>query len=176
MSHVLISKWEKKGTMPARSVTTPLVTKRAGIAARFVTDCVSSSNKTLLAYRRLKGYCTSLLMLKGPRNAVVGYKIAPNCFKTTYSSVLTERRNSLLKQLFQTFSGFRLGCNAVFWQKVRKIQSTERFKTSAILNARFCESCFQLRVNDRAVTLQTDKQPNVEVGSVWVCTGQPTSS
>ena len=30
----------------------------------------------------------------------------------------------------------------LFWQKGRKIQSTERFKTSAILNARFRESHF----------------------------------
>ena len=41
-------------------------------------------------------------------------------------------------------------------------------------NARFRESCFKLKVNGRAVTSQTDKQPNVEVGSVWVCTGQLT--
>ena len=54
----------------------------------------------------------------------------------------------------------------LFWQKGRKIGSTERFKTSAILNARFRESYFKLKVNGRAVTSQTDKQPNVEVGSV----------
>ena len=33
MSHVLISKWEKKGAMPARFVTTSLVTKRAATGA-----------------------------------------------------------------------------------------------------------------------------------------------
>ena len=54
----------------------------------------------------------------------------------------------------------------LFWQKGRKILSTERFKTSAILNARFRESYFKLKDNSRAVTSQTDKQPNVEVGSV----------
>ena len=54
----------------------------------------------------------------------------------------------------------------LFWQKDRKIQSTERFKTSANLNARFRESYFKLKVNGRAVTSQTDKQANVEVGSV----------
>ena len=54
----------------------------------------------------------------------------------------------------------------LFWQKGRKIRSTERFKTSAILNARFREKYFKLKVNGRAVTSQTDKQPNVEVGSV----------
>ena len=54
----------------------------------------------------------------------------------------------------------------LFWQKGRKIPSTERFKTSAILNARFRESYFKLKVNGRAVTSQTDQQPNVEVGSV----------
>ena len=45
----------------------------------------------------------------------------------------------------------------LFWQKGRKIRSTERFKTSAILNARFRESYFKLKVNGRAVTLQIDK-------------------
>ena len=61
---------------------------------------------------------------------------------------------------------------SLFWQKGRKIRSNERFKTSAILNARFHESYFKLKVNGRAVTSQTDKQPNMEVGSV--STGQPT--
>ena len=51
----------------------------------------------------------------------------------------------------------------LFWQKGRKIRSTERFKTSAILNARFRESYSKLKVNGRVVTSQTDKQPNVEV-------------
>ena len=32
----------------------------------------------------------------------------------------------------------------LFWQKGRKIRSTERFKTSAILNARFRENYFKL--------------------------------
>ena len=54
----------------------------------------------------------------------------------------------------------------LFGRKGRKIRSTERFKTSAILNARFHESIFKLKVNSQAVTSQTDKQPNVEVGSV----------
>ena len=62
----------------------------------------------------------------------------------------------------------------LFWQKGQKIQSTECFKTSSILNARFCKRYFKLKVNRRAVTSQTDKQPNMEVGSVWVCTGQLT--
>ena len=62
----------------------------------------------------------------------------------------------------------------LFWQKGRKIRSTERLKTSAILNARFRESYFKLKVSGRAVTSQTDTQPNVKVLSVWVCTGQPT--
>ena len=38
----------------------------------------------------------------------------------------------------------------LFWQKGRKIRSTERFKTSAILNARFRESYFKLKVDGRA--------------------------
>ena len=54
----------------------------------------------------------------------------------------------------------------LFWQKGRNIRSTERFKTSAILNARFRESYFKLKVNGWAATSQTDQQPNVEVGSV----------
>ena len=53
----------------------------------------------------------------------------------------------------------------LFGQKGLKIRSTERLKTSAILNARFRESYFKLKVNGQAVTSQTDKQPNVEVGS-----------
>ena len=57
----------------------------------------------------------------------------------------------------------------LFWQKGRKIWSTERFKTSAILNARFRESYFKLKVNGRAVTSQTGQQPNVEVGFVCPC-------
>ena len=59
----------------------------------------------------------------------------------------------------------------LFCQKGRKIRSNQRFKTSAILNARFRESYFKLKVNVQSVTSQTDKQPNVEVGSV--STGQP---
>ena len=39
---------------------------------------------------------------------------------------------------------------------------------------RFRESYFKLKVNGRAMTSQTDKQPNVEVGSVLVSTAQPT--
>ena len=54
----------------------------------------------------------------------------------------------------------------LFCQKGRKIRSTERFKTSANLNARFRESYFKLKVNSRAVASQTDNQPSVEVGSV----------
>ena len=54
----------------------------------------------------------------------------------------------------------------LFWQKGWKIRSTECFKTSAILNARFHESYVKLKVDGQAVTSQTDQQPNVEVGSV----------
>ena len=54
----------------------------------------------------------------------------------------------------------------LFWQKGRKIRSGERFKTSAILNARFRKSYFKLKVDGRAATSQTDQQANVEVGSV----------
>ena len=61
----------------------------------------------------------------------------------------------------------------LFWQKGRKIHSTEHFKTSAILNARFRESYFKLKVNGRAVTSQPDTQPNVKSGQC-VSTGQAT--
>ena len=54
----------------------------------------------------------------------------------------------------------------LFWQKGRKIRSSERFKTSAILNARFRESYFKLMVNGQTVMSLTGQQPNVEVGSV----------
>ena len=117
--------------------------------------------------------------LKGPKKAVLGCKIAQNRFKTTYRSVLTlEEKKQYITHLFKTFSGLRMGifCMTMhlFWQKSRKIQSSERFKTSAILNARFRESYFKLKVNGRAMTSQTGQQPNMEVGSVWVSTGQPT--
>ena len=95
------------------------------------------------------------------------YKIAPNRFKTTYRSVLTfEEKKQSITHLFKTFPGLRLGCNAFILAKSQKIWSTERFKTSAILNARFRESYFKLKVNGRAVTSQTGQQPNVEVGFV----------
>ena len=42
----------------------------------------------------------------------------------------------------------------LFWRKGLKIRSTEHFKISAILNARFCESYFKLKVNGRAVSSQ----------------------
>ena len=45
-------------------------------------------------------------MFKGLRKAVVGYKIAPNRFKTTYRSVLTfEEKKQSITHLFKTFSG-----------------------------------------------------------------------
>ena len=46
----------------------------------------------------------------------------------------------------------------LFWRKGRKIRSTERLKTSAILNARFRESYFKLKVNGRAVTSQGSRR------------------
>ena len=52
-------------------------------------------------------------MFKGPRKAVVGYKIDPNRFKTTYRSVLTfEEKKQSITHLFKTFTGLRLVCNA----------------------------------------------------------------
>ena len=58
------------------------------------------------------------LDVKGPRNAVLGYKIAPNRFKTTYRSVLTfEEKKQSITRLFKTFSGLRLGCNAFILAK-----------------------------------------------------------
>ena len=56
--------------------------------------------------------------LKGPRKAVVGYKLAPNRFKTTYRSVLTfEEKKQSITHLFKTFSGLRLGGNAFILEK-----------------------------------------------------------
>ena len=96
-----------------------------------------------------------LVAVKGPRKAVMGYKIRPNRFKTTYRSVLTfEENKQSIAHLFKT------------WQNGLKMRSTERFKTSAILNARFRENYLKLKVNGRALTSQTDKQPNAEVRSV----------
>ena len=63
-----------------------------------------------------------------------------------------------ITHLFKTFSGLDLVVMRLFWQKGRKIQSTERFKTSASLNARFRESYFKLKVNGRAVTSQLNRQ------------------
>ena len=56
--------------------------------------------------------------LKGPRKVFVVYKITPNCFKTTYRSVLTfEEKKQPITHLFKTFSGLRLGCNAFILAK-----------------------------------------------------------
>ena len=77
-----------------------------------------------------------------------------------------EEKKQSITHLFKTFPGLDYVVMHLFWQKGRKIQSTERFKTSAILNARFRESYFKLKVNGRTVMSQTDKQPNVEVGSM----------
>ena len=42
--------------------------------------------------------------VKGPRKAVLGYKIAPNRFKTTYRSVLTfEEKKQSITHLLKTF-------------------------------------------------------------------------
>ena len=58
------------------------------------------------------------MYIKGPIKAVVGYKIAPNCFKITYRSVLTfEEKKQYITHLFKTFSGLRLGCNAIILAK-----------------------------------------------------------
>ena len=56
--------------------------------------------------------------LKGPRKVVLGYKIAPNRFKTTYRSVLTfEEKKESITHLFKTFSGLRLDCDAFILAK-----------------------------------------------------------
>ena len=48
----------------------------------------------------------------------MGYKIAPNRFKTTYRSVLTfEEKKQSITHLLKTFSGLRLGCNAFILAK-----------------------------------------------------------
>ena len=95
-----------------------------------------------------------VVLLKGPIKAVSCHKIAPNHFKTTYRSVLTfQGKKQSITHLFKTFSGL----DQVVMQNGRKIRSTERFKTSAILNARFRKSYFKLKVNGRAVTSQTDR-------------------
>ena len=48
----------------------------------------------------------------------MGYKIAPNRFRTTSRSVLTfEEKKQSITHLFKTFSGLRLGCNAFIWAK-----------------------------------------------------------
>ena len=54
----------------------------------------------------------------------------------------------------------------LFWQKGWKIRSAEGFKTSAILNARFRENYFKLKVKGHAVMSQTGQQPNMKVRSV----------
>ena len=105
------------------------------------------------------------MLLEGPRKAVFGNKTAPSRLKTTYRSVLTsEEKKQSITHLFKTFSGLDSVVMRLFWQKGRKIRSTERFKTSTILNARFRESYFKLKVNGRAVTSQTDKQQTWKSG------------
>ena len=45
-------------------------------------------------------------LVKGPVKAVSGHKITPNCFKTTYRSVLTfKEKKQSITHLFKTFSG-----------------------------------------------------------------------
>jgi len=99
-----------------------------------------------------------------------------NRFKTRHRPVLMfEEKKQSITHLFKTFSGLRLGCNAFILAKRSENTVNWTFlKINAILNARFRVSYFKLKVNGRAVTSQTDKQPIVEVGSVCVCTGQPT--
>ena len=59
-----------------------------------------------------------VLSFKGPRKAVLAYKIAPDRFKTTYRSVLElEEKKQSITHLFKTFSGLRLICNALILAK-----------------------------------------------------------
>ena len=99
------------------------------------------------------------------------YKIAPNRLKTIHRPVITfEEKKQSIAHLFKTFSGLRLGCNVFILAKRSENTVNWTFlKISAVLNARFRVSYFKLKVNGRAVTSQTDKQPIVEVGSVCVC-------
>ena len=56
----------------------------------------------------LRGSLISLMVsvdVKGPRKAVLGYKIAPDRFKTTYRFVQTEEETLLLTCL-KLFQGF----------------------------------------------------------------------
>ena len=57
-------------------------------------------------------------LFKGPRKAVVGYKIPLDRFKIIYRSVLTlEEKKQSITHLFETFPGLRLGCNAFILAK-----------------------------------------------------------
>jgi len=57
-------------------------------------------------------------LFKGPRKAVLGYKITPTRFKTTYRSVLAfEEKEQSITHLFKTFSVLGLGCNAFILSK-----------------------------------------------------------
>ena len=69
------------------------------------------------------------MLLEGPRKAMFGNKTAPNRLKTTYRSVLTsEEKKQSITHLFKTFSGLDSVVMRLFWQKGRKIRSTERLK------------------------------------------------
>ena len=63
----------------------------------------------------------------------MGYKIAPNRFKTTYRYVLTfeEKKQSIILTCLKLFQGFDQVVMRLFWRKGQKIRSNERFKTSA---------------------------------------------
>ena len=134
-------------------LSTPLIPEHTPLCRQHFHRLYQTSLSST-ATEKLPSY--SVYIVKGPRKAVSGYKIAPNRFKTTYRSVLTfeEKKQSII-HLFKTFSGLRLGCNAFILAKRSKIRSTEHFKTSAILNARFRESYFKLKVNGRTVMSQT---------------------
>ena len=78
-------------------------------------------------------------LFKGPRTAVVEYKIAPNRFKTTYRSILTfEEQKQTITHLFKTVSGLRLGCNAFILAKRSEntvnwtFQNQRHFKWSTV--------------------------------------------
>ena len=60
-----------------------------------------------LVRRQIKNFFKEALYFKGPRKAVVGYKIAPNRLKTTHRPVLTfEEKNCLLLTCLKPFQGF----------------------------------------------------------------------
>ena len=102
--------------------------------------------------------------------AVLGYKIAPNRFRTTYRSVLTfEEKKQSITRLFKTFSGLRLGCNA-FVMRCKRSENTVNWTFQNQRHFKCEDSARAEQWRHKQASNQTWKSGLC----VWVSTEQPT--